>query len=53
LFLDIAVGAMESSKVAILRTKPVIQVSGFVKTTRKTINLNEKICVTEFGRMAW
>jgi hypothetical protein len=44
---------MESSKVAILRTKPVIQVSGFAKTTRKTINLDEKLCVTEFGRMPW
>lgn len=44
---------MESSKVAILRTKPVIQVSGFAKTTRKTINLNEKLCATEFGRIAW
>ena len=50
---DIAVGAMESSKVAILRTKPVIQVTGFAKTTRKTINLEEKLCVTEFGRMSW
>lgn len=48
---DIAVGSMDSSKAVILKTKPVIQITGFVKTTRKTINLDEKTCATEFGRL--
>lgn len=48
---DIAVGAFQSNQAAILRSRPVIQVTGSVRTTRKTINLDEKLCVTEFGRM--
>ena len=44
---------MSSARAVVLRTKPVLQVTGFVKTTRKTINLDEKLCVTEFGRMPW
>uniref|UniRef100_A0A7E4WBD7 Integrin_alpha2 domain-containing protein n=1 Tax=Panagrellus redivivus TaxID=6233 RepID=A0A7E4WBD7_PANRE len=48
---DIAVGAAESNQAVILRTKPVMQISGNVNTNRKTINLDEKLCSTEFGRM--
>ncbi|CAD5219487.1 unnamed protein product [Bursaphelenchus xylophilus] len=48
---DIAIGSMDSAKAVILKTKPVIQITGFVKTTRKTINLDDKTCVTEFGRL--
>uniref|UniRef100_A0A914C2S2 Integrin alpha-2 domain-containing protein n=1 Tax=Acrobeloides nanus TaxID=290746 RepID=A0A914C2S2_9BILA len=48
---DIAVGAMKSSHAVILRTKPVMQVTGNVRTVRKTINLDDKLCTTEFGKM--
>lgn len=30
-----------------------MQVTGYMKTARKTINLDEKLCQTEFGRMPW
>ncbi|KAI1728998.1 integrin alpha domain-containing protein [Ditylenchus destructor] len=48
---DVAIGAVQSSQAVVLRTRPVIQISGNIRTTRKTINLDEKLCVTEFGRM--
>uniref|UniRef100_A0AC34PUH9 Integrin alpha-2 domain-containing protein n=1 Tax=Panagrolaimus sp. JU765 TaxID=591449 RepID=A0AC34PUH9_9BILA len=48
---DIAVGAVDSNQAVILRTKPVMKVTGSVNTNRKTINLDEKLCSTEFGRM--
>uniref|UniRef100_A0A914LSE6 Integrin alpha-2 domain-containing protein n=2 Tax=Meloidogyne TaxID=189290 RepID=A0A914LSE6_MELIC len=48
---DIAIGAFKSNQAAVLRSRPVIQVVGSVRTTRKTINLDEKQCVTEFGKM--
>ena len=50
---DIAVGASESNQAVILRTKPVMQITGSVKTNRKTINLEDKLCSSEFGRMPW
>uniref|UniRef100_A0AC35TM88 Integrin_alpha2 domain-containing protein n=1 Tax=Rhabditophanes sp. KR3021 TaxID=114890 RepID=A0AC35TM88_9BILA len=49
---DIAVGAMQSSRAVILRAKPVIKVEGEVKTTKKNINLDDKHCMSEFGRIA-
>jgi integrin alpha 8 len=48
---DIAVGATESNQAVILRTKPVMQITGSVKTNKKTINLEDKLCSSEFGRM--
>uniref|UniRef100_A0A914YIK9 Integrin alpha-2 domain-containing protein n=1 Tax=Panagrolaimus superbus TaxID=310955 RepID=A0A914YIK9_9BILA len=48
---DIAVGATESNQAVILRTKPVMQITGSVKTNKKTINLEDKLCASEFGRM--
>lgn len=30
-----------------------MQIIGYVQTARKTINLDEKLCTTEFGRMPW
>lgn len=51
-FLDIAVGAFQSSQAVVLRTKPVMQITGSLKSTQKTINLDEKLCTTEFGRMS-
>lgn len=51
--IDIAIGAFKSNQAAVLRSRPVIQVVGSVRTTRKTINLDEKQCVTEFGKMPW
>jgi len=50
---DVAVGAFASSQAVILKTRPVMTVVGNVRTTRQTINLDEKLCVTEFGRMPW
>lgn len=52
-FLDIAIGAFESSQAVILRTKAVMQITGSMKSLHKTINLDEKLCTTEFGRMSW
>uniref|UniRef100_A0A183C4D4 Integrin_alpha2 domain-containing protein n=1 Tax=Globodera pallida TaxID=36090 RepID=A0A183C4D4_GLOPA len=49
---DIAIGAPHSNQVALLRSRPVATVQGSIRTTRKTINLDDKQCVTEFGRMA-
>ncbi|KAL3124105.1 hypothetical protein niasHT_004694 [Heterodera trifolii] len=49
---DIAIGAPHSNQVALLRARPVAQVQGSIRTTRKSINLDDKQCVTEFGRMA-
>ncbi|MFH4978695.1 hypothetical protein AB6A40_005404 [Gnathostoma spinigerum] len=48
---DIAVGAYQSSQAVVFKTKPVITVTGWMKTDKKTISLNEKKCLTEFGRL--
>ena len=48
---DIAAGAADSNQAVILRTKPVMKVTGSVNTNKKTINLDEKLCSTEFGRL--
>uniref|UniRef100_A0A0N4Z9E8 Integrin_alpha2 domain-containing protein n=1 Tax=Parastrongyloides trichosuri TaxID=131310 RepID=A0A0N4Z9E8_PARTI len=49
---DIAIGAMQSGHAIILRSKPVIKVEGQINPTKKNINLDNKICVSEFGKIA-
>uniref|UniRef100_A0A1I8B8M8 Integrin_alpha2 domain-containing protein n=1 Tax=Meloidogyne hapla TaxID=6305 RepID=A0A1I8B8M8_MELHA len=54
---DIAIGAFKSNQAAVLRSRPVIQVVGSVRTTRKTINLDEKhdrlrLCLKYTGKLA-
>ncbi|TKR77446.1 hypothetical protein L596_018418 [Steinernema carpocapsae] len=51
-FPDIAVGAMESATAIILRTKPILRVTGSMKTNKESINLEEKFCKTDLGNMA-
>lgn len=52
-FLDIAVGAYQSAQAVVFKTKPVVTVTGSLTTQRKSINLEDKTCQTEFGMMAW
>uniref|UniRef100_A0A915C439 Integrin alpha-2 domain-containing protein n=1 Tax=Parascaris univalens TaxID=6257 RepID=A0A915C439_PARUN len=49
---DIAVGAYQSSHAVVFKTKPVITVTGYISTSKPSINLDEKTCSTEFGFMA-
>ncbi|VDN53796.1 unnamed protein product, partial [Dracunculus medinensis] len=49
---DIAVGAYQSAHAVVFKTKPVITVFGSLTTTKKSINLEDKSCPTEFGYMA-
>ncbi len=50
---DIAVGAWQSAHAVVFKTKPVITVTGQVRTRKKTIRLDDKSCTTEIGKMAW
>uniref|UniRef100_A0A0N5BHX5 Integrin_alpha2 domain-containing protein n=1 Tax=Strongyloides papillosus TaxID=174720 RepID=A0A0N5BHX5_STREA len=49
---DIAIGAMQSGHAVILRSKPVIKVEGQVSSAKKNINLDNKNCMSEFGKIA-
>uniref|UniRef100_A0A914VMX4 Integrin alpha-2 domain-containing protein n=1 Tax=Plectus sambesii TaxID=2011161 RepID=A0A914VMX4_9BILA len=51
---DVAVGAWQSNKAVMFKTKPVVSVTGYVRPKKATIDLNDKLCQTntEFGYMA-
>ncbi|VDM95117.1 unnamed protein product [Thelazia callipaeda] len=49
---DIAVGAYQSAHVVVFKTKPVVTVKGSLIASKKSINLEDKTCPTEFGMMA-
>ncbi|TKR77438.1 hypothetical protein L596_018412 [Steinernema carpocapsae] len=51
-FADIAVGAQESATAIVLRTKPVLTITGSAKTTKSSINLEDHNCETDKGPMA-
>lgn len=51
---DIAVGAWQSNKAIMFKTKPVVSVTGYLRPTKAAIDLNDKICGTDdFGYIAW
>jgi hypothetical protein len=45
--LDIAIGAWQSDHAIVLRTKPIIAISGVVSIDRRSIRLTEKDCVDQ------
>ncbi|MCP9258717.1 Integrin alpha pat-2 [Dirofilaria immitis] len=49
---DIAVGAYQSAHAVVFKTKPVVTVTGSLTTAKRSINLEDKTCSTEFGKMA-
>ena len=51
---DVAVGAWQSNKAIMFKTKPVVSVTGYLRPTKTTIDLNDKLCATDdFGYIAW